>query len=84
LDIQRNRIWEGLPVVMKMASRKDPGLLKKMKSLSNTSRNMAMEVGEPSLSLQVLANYKPTSLSLSLSLLSLGFFSFPFLLACRS
>jgi hypothetical protein len=53
---------------MRMALRKDPGLLKKMNSLSNTSKNMAMEVGEPSPSLQVFI-YKHTSpLSLSLSL----------------
>jgi hypothetical protein len=44
-----------------------------MKSLSNTSKNMAMEVGEPSPSLQVLT-YKPTSLSLSRK----GFFHFLF------
>jgi hypothetical protein len=52
---------------MRMALRKDPGLLKKMNSLSNTSKNMAMEVGEPSPSLQVFI-YKHTSPSLSLSL----------------
>jgi len=38
---------------MKQGSRKGLGLLKKIKSLSITFRNMAMAVGEPFLSLLV-------------------------------
>lgn len=45
--------WEGLLVVMKVALRKVLGLLKKTKNLSNISKKMAMEAGEPFPSLLV-------------------------------
>lgn len=48
------RRWGGLPVAMRMASKKDHGLLKKIKSSSITSKNMVTEVGELSQSLQIL------------------------------
>jgi hypothetical protein len=47
------RRWGGLPVAMRLASKKDHGLLKKTKSLLITSKNMVREVGELSQSLQV-------------------------------
>lgn len=46
--------WGGLLVVMRMASRRAPGLLKKMRSSWATFRNMAMQAGESYLNLLVL------------------------------
>jgi hypothetical protein len=60
--------WEGLLLMMTVASRKALGHLKKIKSLSNISKNMDMEAGEPFPNLQVWIHYTTPNSLLSLSL----------------